>query len=261
MSLLVQPRPPGAARRAARPPQLLYGPSPRRRRTPAGSSAASSASSSSSSWFCSSCPRRWRPHPGCMIRLQSSMSNHIPVSAARPRPPPWPLAPLASRLPRLSPISSMLSLCSVARAASRNAGLRLPSRGPLGSRAHPAAARLGLPPRQRPSPAPPPAGAPLPFSTEKGGGGDLSAAPGRPGPGTKPLCELGCRLPRPPVRPSPRRTPCGGACRSVQAGPPAGKGSASAPWAMPGAPCRGEAEPGGGSEGQDGSASGSLIEA
>ncbi|XP_021246978.1 protein tyrosine phosphatase type IVA 1 isoform X2 [Numida meleagris] len=58
------------------PPSQLYAPAPLRRRTPSGSFAASSASASS--WFRSSCPRRWRPHPGCMIRLQSSMSNHIP---------------------------------------------------------------------------------------------------------------------------------------------------------------------------------------
>ncbi|XP_054675866.1 uncharacterized LOC128125822 homolog [Grus americana] len=75
VSLLVQPRPLRASPQS-RPLPQLYGPSPLRRRTPSGSSAASSASTSS--WFCSSCPRRWRPHPGCMIRLQSSMSNHIP---------------------------------------------------------------------------------------------------------------------------------------------------------------------------------------
>lgn len=59
--------------------RALYGPSP----PPcSGTTSAAASSFSSSLRLSSSCPRRWRPqHRGCMIRLQSSMSNHIPVSS------------------------------------------------------------------------------------------------------------------------------------------------------------------------------------
>lgn len=58
--------------------RALYGPSP----PPCSGTTSAAASFSSSLRLSSSCPRRWRPqHRGCMIRLQSSMSNHIPVSS------------------------------------------------------------------------------------------------------------------------------------------------------------------------------------
>lgn len=228
VSLLVQPRPLRASPQS-RPLPQLYGPSPLRRRTPAGSSAASSASASS--WFCSSCPRRWRPHPGCMIRLQSSMSNHIPVSADRltdsdpspprlpppdPRPTPGRL-PACARLPRLSypaflsspprppRVSSMLSLCSVAQATPAPGGFSQRwAAAPLGRAAgEPSqpgcgAARPSCRPRRPSLPAgPPPA---LPGEEE---GATSPRLPSRPAPGTKPLCAPGCCRPRPPARPPP----------------------------------------------------------
>lgn len=196
-----------------------------------------------------------------MIRLQSSMSNHIPVSAARPRPPPWPLAPVASRLPLLSsPISSMLSRCSVARAAPATSGFSkrraaAPDGRAAGEPSPPGCGTARSPSRRRPSPAPAcwrPLFPPPPRRVEVATSPRLLGGPARAQSGFV-SSAAACPARRPGLL-------AAGLCSAESAGPgwaarrEGRRGRGSAPWAVPGAPCRVETEPGGGSGGQDGSA-------
>lgn len=159
-----------------------------------------------------------------------------PARAPRPGPSPrWPPGYRSSPPP--SPPCCLFVLSPGPRrlrAASRSAGLRLPTGGPLGSRARPVAARLGLPPAGAPL-LPPPACAPSSLLHREGWRwrplrGSWAARPGH-------KAALWARLPlAPPADPafsppgSVRRSPPG------QVGPPAGKGDAAvAP--RPG-PCR-----------------------
>lgn len=95
--------------------RALYGPSP----PPCSGTTSAAASFSSSLRLSSSCPRRWRPqHRGCMIRLQSSMSNHIPVSSGLfPGLGSPALISLSLSLPPSLP--PCLPLCSLGLRASR----------------------------------------------------------------------------------------------------------------------------------------------
>lgn len=289
VSPLVQQRPLRASLQS-RPPLQLYGPVPLRRRTPSGSSAASSASASS--WFWSSCPRRWRPHPGCMIRLQSSMSNHIPVSAARaPRPGPLPPAPrpagrapcrlpFCALLPRFSPrppscLLHVVSLfCSLGHAGSGRL-LVAPGCG------FACAGRRGADParlRRGPAFLPPPAPfsscyrVPVLFSPSLPGDEEGATSPRLPSGPARAQSRVESPAAAGPARPgSPRRCLSGGVCRAGPGRAAAGKGSAPAagalrPWAVSGrrglgAPYRGEAGAGRRLRGTRWLRVGSLIEA